>query len=137
MKFFSMITFATLALTANAQFCSSIYQTCVDFNVQLPFCRKLRLACRKMVVAGLVSRTYNATIPNFHTSQYPNIACRTPFSLCFHADREKCAGLKPWNVHWDCVEKNRPKCSEFSSICQKVFRAKFEGILNTDPPKPL
>ncbi len=117
MKFFSMITFATLALTANAKLCRNIRQTCVDFNVQPPFCEKLRLECRKMVGAGLVSRTFNATIPNFRLTEFPNIGCREIYSQCY--------------------AKAGERCDDFLAICYKVFYATSERRLNTDPPKPL
>jgi hypothetical protein len=111
-----MIAFAALALTANAQLCSNIRSSCVDFNVQLPFCNKLRSECRKLVVAGFVSSSFDGTIP-YPGPNYPNIGCREIYSQCY--------------------AKAEEQCDDFLDICYDVFYAKSERRLNTDPPKKL
>ncbi len=115
MKFLSMIAFAALALAANAQLCSDIRSSCVDFNVQLPFCNKLRLECRKLVVAGFVSPSFNGTIP--FPENFPPIGCRAIYSQCY--------------------AKAEERCDNFLDICYDVFYAYWEGRMNTDPPKKL
>jgi hypothetical protein len=110
-----MIAFATLALAANAQLCSNIRTSCVGFNVQLPFCNKLRLECRKLAVAGFVSPSFNGTVP--FPEGYPHIGCR--------------------DIYRECYAKAQERCDNFLAICYKVLYAKSEGRLNTDPPKKL
>jgi hypothetical protein len=51
------------------------------------------------------------------SARYPNIGCREIYSQCYG--------------------KGESKCDEFLNICNKVFYAKSEGRLVTDPPKKL